>query len=160
MLEGIEQARAQGHRLALVELLRVRGMVLARRRRWNEAEQAFEEAVSVARSIRYPYAEARSLRVGADVCRQAGSEAGWGPVGGGGRDLSGAGITTVLRSGSEGDGRAGAGLNRLRSCVHGASQGVGPLTCLLADVRIATATQSILGSNALHYNGSDSIWEP
>jgi tetratricopeptide (TPR) repeat protein/transcriptional regulator with XRE-family HTH domain len=60
-LGGIERARAQGHRLALVELLRVLGMVLARRRRWEEAERAFEEAVSVARSVRYPYAEARAL---------------------------------------------------------------------------------------------------
>jgi tetratricopeptide (TPR) repeat protein len=60
-LEGIERARAQGNRLALVELLRVRGMVLARRGRWDEAEHAFEEAVSVARSVRYLYAEARSL---------------------------------------------------------------------------------------------------
>jgi tetratricopeptide (TPR) repeat protein len=60
VLEGIERARAQGHRLALVELLRVRGMVLAGRRRWDEAEGAFEEAVSVARSIRYPYGEARA----------------------------------------------------------------------------------------------------
>ena len=34
VLEGIERARAQGHNLALVELLRVRGMVLARRRSW------------------------------------------------------------------------------------------------------------------------------
>jgi tetratricopeptide (TPR) repeat protein len=60
-LEGIERARAQGHRLALVELLRVRGMVLTRRGRWDEAGRAFEEAVSVARSIHYLYAEARSL---------------------------------------------------------------------------------------------------
>ena len=60
-LEGIERARAQGHRLALVELLRVRGMVLARRGRWDEAERAFEEAASVARSVHYLYAEARSL---------------------------------------------------------------------------------------------------
>jgi tetratricopeptide (TPR) repeat protein len=60
-LEGIERARAQGHRLALVELLRVCGMVLARGRRWDEAERAFEEAVSVARSVCYPYAEARAL---------------------------------------------------------------------------------------------------
>ena len=51
----------QGHRLALVELVRVRGMVLARRRRWDEAERAFEEAVPIARSLRYPYAEARAL---------------------------------------------------------------------------------------------------
>jgi tetratricopeptide (TPR) repeat protein len=70
-LEGIERARAQGHRLALVELLRVRGMVLARRGRWDEAEHAFEEAVSVARSVRYLYAEARSLRVGSDACKHA-----------------------------------------------------------------------------------------
>lgn len=61
VLEGTERARAQGHRLALAELLRVRGMVLARRRGWDEAERAFEEAVSVARSIRYPFAEARAL---------------------------------------------------------------------------------------------------
>jgi uncharacterized protein HemY len=59
-VEGIERARAQGHRLALVELLRVRGMVLAKRGRWDEAERTFEEAASVARSIRYPHAEARS----------------------------------------------------------------------------------------------------
>lgn len=61
VLAGTERAKAQGNRLALVELSRVRGMVLARQRRWDEAERAFEEAVSVARSIRYPYAEARSL---------------------------------------------------------------------------------------------------
>jgi tetratricopeptide (TPR) repeat protein len=61
VLEGIERARAQGHNLALVELLRVRGMVLARRRSWDEAERTFEEAVSIARAIRYPYAEARAL---------------------------------------------------------------------------------------------------
>ena len=61
VLEGIERARAQGHNLALVELLRVRGMVLARRRSWDEAERAFEEAVSLARSLRYRYAEARAL---------------------------------------------------------------------------------------------------
>jgi predicted ATPase/transcriptional regulator with XRE-family HTH domain len=61
VLEGIERARAQGHRLALVELLRVRGMVLAGRRSWDDAERAFEQAVSVARSIRYQYAEARAL---------------------------------------------------------------------------------------------------
>jgi hypothetical protein len=53
--------KTQGNRLGLVELLRVCGMVLARRRRWDEAERAFAEAVSVARSIRYPYAEACAL---------------------------------------------------------------------------------------------------
>jgi tetratricopeptide (TPR) repeat protein len=58
---GIDRARAQGNRLTLVELLRVRGMVLARRRGWDEEERIFEEAVSIARSLRNPYAEARTL---------------------------------------------------------------------------------------------------
>jgi tetratricopeptide (TPR) repeat protein len=61
VLGGIERATAQGHRLALVDLLRVHGMVLARRRREEGAQRVFEEAVSVARSIRYRYAEARAL---------------------------------------------------------------------------------------------------
>lgn len=61
MKEGIGRARAQGHRLALVELLRVCGMVLARRSSRDEAEHAYQEAASVARSVRYPYAEARAL---------------------------------------------------------------------------------------------------
>jgi tetratricopeptide (TPR) repeat protein len=61
VLEGIERSRAQGHGLALVELLRVHGMVLAEQHRREEAERAFELAVSVARSMRYPYAEARAL---------------------------------------------------------------------------------------------------
>jgi tetratricopeptide (TPR) repeat protein len=61
VLAGTKRAKEQGNRLALVELSRVRGMVLARDRRWDAAERAFEEAVSVARSLRYPYAEARSL---------------------------------------------------------------------------------------------------
>jgi tetratricopeptide (TPR) repeat protein/transcriptional regulator with XRE-family HTH domain len=60
-LEGIERTRVQGHKLALVELLRVLGMVFTKRRKWDEAERAFEEAVSVARSVRHPYAEARAL---------------------------------------------------------------------------------------------------
>jgi hypothetical protein len=59
--EGIDRARAQGNILTLVELLRARGMVVARERRWDEAERVSEEAVSVARSLRHPYAEARAL---------------------------------------------------------------------------------------------------
>jgi uncharacterized protein HemY len=55
-------------KLALVELPRMLGMMLTRQRRWDEAERAFEEAVSVARSVSYPYAEARPLLMGFDVC--------------------------------------------------------------------------------------------
>jgi hypothetical protein len=45
VLAGTRRTKAQGNTLALVELSRVRGMVLARQRRWDEAERAFEEAV-------------------------------------------------------------------------------------------------------------------
>jgi hypothetical protein len=48
-------------KLALVELLRMHGIVLARQCSWDEAERAFEEAVSVAQSVRYPYAETRAI---------------------------------------------------------------------------------------------------
>ncbi len=58
---GIARARQQGHKLALVELLRVHGMALARQGREAEAEQAFEEAVAAARELPYPYAEGRAL---------------------------------------------------------------------------------------------------
>ena len=76
VLEGLERARAQEHRLALVDMLRVRGMVLARRRNMDEAEGFFEDAVSIARSIHYPYAEARAfyewglMRIGRQETKQ------------------------------------------------------------------------------------------
>jgi tetratricopeptide (TPR) repeat protein len=91
VLAGTERAKAQRNRLALVELSRVRGMVLARDRRWDEAERAFEEAVSVARSLRYPYAEARSLY-------EWGSMQAGGPESGRGRLEEAAGIFGRLGS--------------------------------------------------------------
>jgi tetratricopeptide (TPR) repeat protein len=60
-LGGVALARTQDHNLALVDLLRVLGMTMSRRRRWGGAQRAFEEAVSVARAIGYRYAEARAL---------------------------------------------------------------------------------------------------
>lgn len=68
VLGGIEWARAQGNRLSLAELLKVRGMVLARRNGRDEAERTFEEAVSVARSVGYSYAEARALYEWGSMC--------------------------------------------------------------------------------------------
>jgi tetratricopeptide (TPR) repeat protein len=59
VLESVE--RAQKNRLALAELLRVRGTLLAGRRRRADAERAFKESASIVRSLRYPYAEARTL---------------------------------------------------------------------------------------------------
>jgi hypothetical protein len=91
VLAGTKRAKEQGNRLALVELSRVRGMVLARDRRWDAAERAFEEAVSVARSLRYPYAEARSLY-------EWGSMQAGGPESGRGRLEEAAGIFGRLGS--------------------------------------------------------------
>jgi class 3 adenylate cyclase/tetratricopeptide (TPR) repeat protein len=47
-------------RLQLVQGMRVQGLLLGRKERWDRAEDAFREAVSLARSMPYPYAEARA----------------------------------------------------------------------------------------------------
>lgn len=57
----IRHARAEGDHLALLDMLRVYGMVLTIQERWDEARRAFEEAVSLASRMPYPYAQARAL---------------------------------------------------------------------------------------------------
>jgi tetratricopeptide (TPR) repeat protein len=59
--EAVQRARTQHYHLALADALRVQGVVMAVDRRWVEADALFEEAVSLARSMPYPYAEARAL---------------------------------------------------------------------------------------------------
>lgn len=59
--EAVERARVQHYHLALADALRVQGVVMAVDRKWEQVEPLFEEAVSVARSMPYPYAEARAL---------------------------------------------------------------------------------------------------
>ena len=59
--DAIERARAQSHRLALVDVLRAQGIVLAQQERVDGALRMFEEAITVARGIAYPYAEGRAL---------------------------------------------------------------------------------------------------
>ncbi len=56
----VQRFQAQNHRRALALWLRVQGMILGRERRWDEADQIFAEAVSLARAMPYPYAEGRS----------------------------------------------------------------------------------------------------
>ena len=51
----------RGFPLVLVDAVRVQGMLLARRSQWTEAQRAFEDAVSLARNMGYPYAEAAAL---------------------------------------------------------------------------------------------------
>lgn len=57
------QAFAWQQRLALADALRVTAMLGARQGRWDAAEGALDECLSIARSLPYPYAEAKALYV-------------------------------------------------------------------------------------------------
>jgi DNA-binding SARP family transcriptional activator/tetratricopeptide (TPR) repeat protein len=59
--QALRRARAQNNRVQLVHALRVHGMLLAGNGHVEEAENAFQEAISLASSMPYPYAEARTL---------------------------------------------------------------------------------------------------
>jgi tetratricopeptide (TPR) repeat protein/DNA-binding CsgD family transcriptional regulator/transcriptional regulator with XRE-family HTH domain len=58
---AISRANDDGSRLVLADLLRVQGVLLARRKRIGEAEERLQQAISMAASMPYPYLEARSL---------------------------------------------------------------------------------------------------
>jgi tetratricopeptide (TPR) repeat protein len=59
--DAVGRTRASADRWDLVEALRIQGMLRARQERWDEAVEAFEEVISLARGMPYPYAEARAL---------------------------------------------------------------------------------------------------
>jgi class 3 adenylate cyclase/tetratricopeptide (TPR) repeat protein len=59
--ETVARARAQDERLALVDALRVQGMALRQQGHDEQAAGIFEEGLALARSLPYPYAEARIL---------------------------------------------------------------------------------------------------
>jgi transposase len=59
----IARATALGYRLPLVEAWRIQGMVCTRAGRWDEARRAFADGLALARSLPYPYAEARLLHM-------------------------------------------------------------------------------------------------
>jgi tetratricopeptide (TPR) repeat protein len=58
---AVERGRRQEHALALVDALRIEGMVLARQGMIADAVQAFEEDVKLAQRMPYPFAEGRAL---------------------------------------------------------------------------------------------------
>jgi len=58
---GIESMRENVHRLTLVDALRVLGMLRVEQARWDEANDAFEESVSMARAMPHPHVEAQGL---------------------------------------------------------------------------------------------------
>ncbi|HVA91969.1 MAG TPA: hypothetical protein VNL71_19250, partial [Chloroflexota bacterium] len=59
--EAISRARDEGTRMLLADALRIQTRVSIRRRRWDEAEQAVDEGLTLARAMPYPYAEAHLL---------------------------------------------------------------------------------------------------
>jgi tetratricopeptide (TPR) repeat protein len=61
--QAITRLRAEHNRLHLVDALRIKTLVATARERWDEAERSLTEALTLARQMRYPYAEARLLYV-------------------------------------------------------------------------------------------------
>jgi tetratricopeptide (TPR) repeat protein len=61
--QAVRRARVEGYGFALLEAERVQAMVSTRQGRWEEAERALEEGLALARSMPYPYGEARLLHV-------------------------------------------------------------------------------------------------
>jgi tetratricopeptide (TPR) repeat protein len=58
---AVERARAHENLPALMNLLRVQGLVAVEEENWEEARSSFEEALQLAGRMRNPYAEARVL---------------------------------------------------------------------------------------------------
>jgi tetratricopeptide (TPR) repeat protein len=70
--QALRRIRPEGLRLVLVDALRVQALVVVRQEQWQEAEQALEEGIALARSMPYPYAEARLLHLSGRLYTQMG----------------------------------------------------------------------------------------
>jgi class 3 adenylate cyclase/tetratricopeptide (TPR) repeat protein/DNA-binding XRE family transcriptional regulator len=55
------QAEAQHHYLALLDVLRVRGLFCIKQQRWQAGLEVLEQALTLARAMPHPYAEAKVL---------------------------------------------------------------------------------------------------
>jgi tetratricopeptide (TPR) repeat protein/transcriptional regulator with XRE-family HTH domain len=70
--QAIALATARRLRLWLVDALRVKGLLAARQRRWEDARAALDEAVTMSHGMPYPYAEAKALYVYGQLHRAMG----------------------------------------------------------------------------------------
>lgn len=70
--KGFGRAAEEGFRMDLVDVLRVAAMLHTRCGCWDDARGSLEEALALARTMRYPYAEARALYAYGDMLRQKG----------------------------------------------------------------------------------------
>jgi tetratricopeptide (TPR) repeat protein len=59
--QALATAKERQHQLFIPGVLRVQGMILTQQGNWVEAESRFAEAISMARSMPYPYEEACAL---------------------------------------------------------------------------------------------------
>lgn len=57
--QSTSRALAEHNRLALIDALRVGGMLATRQQRWDEAEKHLGEALSISEAMPHPYNEAR-----------------------------------------------------------------------------------------------------
>lgn len=75
--QALARFQSRDDRLRQTELLRVQGMLLAKHERWQEAEAAVAEAISLAHRLPYPYLEASSLyEIGTMLARRGDLEGG------------------------------------------------------------------------------------
>ena len=70
--ERIERFRQQQRRRSLANWLRIQGKVRFQQQRWGDAQQAYEEAASLAHALPYPHAEAAALYESGVLHRQRG----------------------------------------------------------------------------------------
>ena len=70
--QAISRARALRYQVSLVDALWVQARVAIRQERREEAHRSLEEGLALARSMPYPYAEARLLRVYGEIHLQKG----------------------------------------------------------------------------------------
>jgi DNA-binding SARP family transcriptional activator len=75
LARSLEQSREDQNGLLLMQALRVRGLLLAAERRWDEAQSAFAGAAEMARQMPYPHAEARALCDSGNAYARAGDRA-------------------------------------------------------------------------------------
>jgi tetratricopeptide (TPR) repeat protein/transcriptional regulator with XRE-family HTH domain len=61
--QATERSGAMGGYFAQVDVLRVRAMLLMRQHQWAEAKATLDESLRLARTMPYPYAEAKTLYV-------------------------------------------------------------------------------------------------
>jgi tetratricopeptide (TPR) repeat protein len=61
LADCVSRATAAEHNFALVDALRVRALLATRRERWQEAADALNQSLALARPMPYPYAVAKAL---------------------------------------------------------------------------------------------------